>query len=185
MEAEGSRLPAVREESPDDRLGGLDSSVGQLERLCARLEQAEKDFKHLTSECQTVLHGLVEVDRRHSAAIAGLSERLGDWCNLEGKLLEESARRIEKFERGVSHEWMVLRKLNEEPIAELRDQADALRRTCLEAARLARLRLDTAEQAYAERADELERRMEEWTRRVVPGPPELGDGRSSTPAAVG
>ena len=149
------------------RLEQLDTTLEHLERLCTRLEQAERHFKQLTDDCQGVLQGLVTVDRRHSTAVAGLNERLSDWCNLESKLLEESARRIEQFERGVSHEWMVLRQLNEEPIAEMREQADSLRRTCLEAAREARLRLEAAEQAYAAQAASLERRMIEWQRRWI------------------
>ncbi|HSK07944.1 MAG TPA: anti-sigma factor [Vicinamibacterales bacterium] len=180
MDAEAPR-PAPRRDAPPDeeQSGRIEATVGQLERLCGRLEQAEQHFKRLTDECETVLQGLVAVDRRHSGAIASLNERLGDWCNLEGKLLEESSRRIERFERGVSHEWMVLRRLNEEPIAELREQAEALRRTCLEAARLARLRLDTAERSYASHAEEIERRLAEWTHRLLP--PGGSGGPSDTP----
>ena len=151
----------------DTRLEQLDETLAHLERLCGRLEHAERQFKQLTDDCQGVLQGLVTVNRQHATAVAGLNERLGDWCNLESKLLSESARRIEQFERGVSHEWMVLRQLNEEPIADMRDQADTLRRTCLEAAREARLRLEAAEQAYASQAAGLERRMVEWQRRWI------------------
>ncbi|RPJ77148.1 MAG: hypothetical protein EHM24_00675 [Acidobacteria bacterium] len=151
----------------DARLEQLDATLEHLERLCGRLEHAERHFKQITEDCQGVMQGLVALDRRHASTVAGLNERLGDWCNLEGKLLEESARRIEQFERGVSHEWMVLRQLNEEPIAEMREQADTLRRTCLEAAREARLRLEAAEQAYASQAAALERRMVEWQRRWI------------------
>ena len=151
----------------DDWPGQLEATVGHLERLCGRLEQAERQFKRLTDECENVLHGLVAVDRRHSAAVASLNERLGDWCNLEGRLIEESSRRIERFERGVSHEWMVLRRLNEEPIVELREQAETLRRTCLEAAHIARLRLESAEQAHASHAEDIDRRLAEWTRQLL------------------
>lgn len=144
----------------------LDATLDHLEGLCSRLEQAELRFKQLTDECQAVLQGLVAVDRRHSSVVAGLNERLGDWCHLEGKLLEESARRIEQFERGVSHEWMVIRQLHEEPVAQLKEQAEQLRLACLEAARLARFRLDSAEQAYTSYAADLERRMGEWSREL-------------------
>lgn len=147
--------------------GQIDATLDHLERLCGRLEQAEARFKQLTDECEGVLHGLVAVDRRHSSVIAGLNERLGDWCHLEGRLLEESARRIEQFERGVGHEWQVIRQLHEEPLAQIREQADQLRQSCLEAARLARFRLDSAEQAYTSYAADLERRMAEWSRDVV------------------
>ncbi len=182
MEAAAPRgLPAAGEPREDDRAGQLEAALGHLERLFGRLERAEQQFKRLTDECEGVLHGLVAVDRRHSAAIASLNERLGDWCNLEGKLLEESARRIERFERGVSHEWMVLRRLNEEPIAELREQADALRRTCLEAARIARLRLEGAEQARASHAEDIDRRLAEWTRQLL----QAAQRQGSDAAALG
>lgn len=168
MEAAAPRgLPAAGEPRENDRAEQLDATLGQLERLCGRLEQAERQFKRLTDECEGVLHSLVAVDRRHSAALATLNERLGDWCNLEGKLLEESARQIERFQRGVSREWAVLRRLNEEPIAELREQAEALRRACLEAARIAQLRLESAEQARASHAEDIDRRLADWTRQLL------------------
>ncbi len=145
----------------------VDLTLDQLGRLCARLEQAEQRFKQMTDECSNVLDGLVAVDRRHATALATLNDRLGDWCSIERKLLEESARRIERFERGVEHEWTALRRLHEEPISDLRDQADKLRLACLDAARLARQRLDAAEQAYALQTADFERRMAEWARRVL------------------
>jgi hypothetical protein len=162
-EAPGDAIAAA----PRPAAGQVDATLDHLTRLCGRLEQAEARFKHLTDECEGVLQSLVAVDRRHSSVVAGLNERLGDWCHLEGKLLEESARRIEQFERGVSHEWMVIRQLHEEPIAALKDQADQLRLTCLEAARLARFRLDSAEQAYTAYTADLERRMAEWSRELL------------------
>jgi len=148
----------------EPRLEQLDRTLEHLERLCGRLEHAERHFKHLTDDCTGVLQGLVAVDRQHASAVAGLNERLGDWCRLEGKLLEESARRIGQFERGVSHEWMALRQLNEEPIAELREEAEGLRRACLEMVGVARLRLEAAEEAYAAKSAALERRLGEWQR---------------------
>ncbi len=149
------------------QLSQVDVTLEHLGHLCSRLEQAEQRFKQMTDECSTVLDGLVSVDRRHATALATLNDRLSDWCNIERKLLEESARRIERFERGVEHEWTALRRLHEEPITDLRDQADKLRLACLDAARLARQRLDAAEQAYAIQTADFERRMAEWTRRVL------------------
>lgn len=177
---DGGAIPGKADMQAEDRPGQLEATVGHLERLCGRLEQAEQQFKRLTDECDKVLHGLVAVDRRHSAAIASLNERLGDWCNLEGKLLEESSRRLERFERGVSHEWMVLRRLNEEPIADLREQAETLRQTCLEAARLARLRLESAEQAHASHAEDVDRRLAEWTRQLL----QAAQGADGQPVAA-
>ncbi|MFB3854020.1 MAG: anti-sigma factor domain-containing protein [Vicinamibacterales bacterium] len=148
-------------------LGQLDSTLDHLERLCVRLEQAERNLKRMTDECGDVLQSLVVVDRRHSAAVADLNQRLSNWCDIERKLLEESARRIERFERGVGREWTVLRRLHEEPIESMRAQAEDLRRACLEAARLAQQRLDTVEEAYAARAAALEQRMTEWSQQIV------------------
>jgi hypothetical protein len=145
----------------------LDATLDQLQRLCGRLEQAESRFKQLTDECEGVLKGLVAVDRRHSSVIAGLNDRLGEWCHIESRMLEESARRIEQFERGVGHEWMVLRQLHEEPLAQLKDDADQLRMACLEAARTARFRFDAVEKAYTSYAADMERRLTEWSRELL------------------
>jgi hypothetical protein len=160
----------------------LDATLQHLERLCGRLEQAEARFKQLTDECEGVLTGLVAVDRRHSSVIAGLNDRLGDWYHLESKLLEESARRIEQFERGVGHEWLVLRQLHEEPLAQLKDDADQLRMACLEAARTARFRFDAVEKACTSYAAEMERRLEEWNRELLGAVRSAGGGDQARPA---
>ncbi len=181
--AEPAQIPSTVGPTPHE----LDATLDHLARLCERLETAEQRFKRLTDECEGVLHGLVAVDRHHSGAVANLQARLGEWCNLEGKLLQESARRIEQFERGVGHEWLVIRQMHEEPIAEMRDQAAQLRLACLEAARLARFRLDSAEHAYTAYASDLERRMGEWRRELlaVAGAKSLTDGNPSAPPADG
>ncbi|MGE5360169.1 MAG: hypothetical protein ACM3NQ_14225 [Bacteroidales bacterium] len=163
----GGRPAGDADPGQPPKLAQFDNTLEHLARLCARLEQAEQRFKQMTDECGTVLDGLVSVDRRHATTLATLNDRLGDWCSIERKLLEESARRIERFERGVEHEWTALRRLHEEPLSELRDQADKLRMACLDAASLARQRLDTAEQTYAMQAADLERRLAEWSRQVL------------------
>lgn len=165
---EGAGLPGSRADDVNaPKLERLESTLAHLERLCGRLEQAERQFKKLTDECGDVLQNLVFVDRSHSAAIAGLNERLSNWCDLERKLLEESARRIDSFERGVGYEWKVLRRLHEEPLEELRAQADELRRACIEAARIASQRLESVDRAYAAHTAALERRMDDWGRQLL------------------
>ncbi len=149
------------------KLDQLDNTLEHLGRLCGRLEQAEQRFKQMTDECGRVLNGLVSVDHLHVSTIATLNDRLGDWCSIERKLLEESARRIERFERGVEREWTALRQLHEEPIVDLREQADKLRLACLDAARLVRERLDAADHGYLLQTANLERRLSEWSERVL------------------
>jgi len=148
-------------------LARVESTLDHLGHLCARLEHAEQRFKQMTDECGSVLDGLAAVDRRHATTLATLNDRLGDWCNIERKLLEESASRIERFERGVEHEWTALRRLHEEPIADLRNQADKLRAACLDAARLVRERLDAADRNHLLQTVSLERRLAEWSDRLI------------------
>ena len=163
--ADGTADPASAAVSQG--LARVESTLDHLGHLCARLEHAEQRFKQMTDECGSVLQGLVAVDRRHATTLAALNDRLGDWCSIERKLLEESARRIERFERGVEREWMALRRLHEEPIEDLRDQADKLRAACLDAARLVRERLDAADRDHALQAVDLERRLADWSDRLV------------------
>ncbi len=159
--------PSDRPAAVPESLAQVDATLEHLNHLCARLEQAEHRFKQMTEECGNVLEGLVAVDRRHAITLATLNDRLGDWCSIERKLLEESASRIERFERGVEREWMALRKLHEEPIEDLRDQADKLRAACLDAARLVRDRLDAADRSQLLQTVHLERRLAEWSERLI------------------
>ena len=58
---------------------------------------------------------------------------------------------------------MVLRQLHEEPLAQLKDDADQLKMACLEAARTARFRFDSVEKAYTSYAAELDQeKLQEW-----------------------
>jgi hypothetical protein len=128
---------------------------------------------------------LIAVDRRHSSMIAGLNDRLGDWYRLESKLLEESARRIEQFERGVGHEWVALRQLHEEPLTQMKGDAEQLRIACLDAARTARSRLDSLEKAHTSYTAELERRLTEWSRELLGAVAAASGGRGDAPALPG
>jgi hypothetical protein len=117
--------------SPSDlkhKLNELDTTLQQLQRVRQRLEDTEQRFSRITTQCGGLLDALVRLDQQHAASVAAVNTRLTG-------LVDESARRIESFERGVSHEWTVLRQLYEAPLEDLRRQASELRAACLEVAR--------------------------------------------------
>jgi hypothetical protein len=158
----------------------LPSGAERVEALCERLERAERRLQEMADGYGAVLGNLSEVDRKHTSTVAALNERLGDWCDLERKLLEESARRIERFERGVGHEWTVLRRMHEESIQSVHEQAGEIRRLCGEATGAVQLRLEAAEGDYANRATALEQQMREWVRRLF----EVGQVSGAVEAAA-
>ena len=73
----------------DSAASMLTPPVHRVEDVCDRLEHAERRLKEMAEACSAVLENLSEVDRKHSMTVAALNERLGDWFDLEGKLLSE------------------------------------------------------------------------------------------------
>ena len=108
-------------------------SLTQIKETQRHLEEMETRLAALTRECEKILEGWSRTDERHASAVAALNERLGDWTDIERRLLAESATRLQQFERNVLHEWNTLRQKHEEPILRLDAQATRIAETCVSA----------------------------------------------------
>jgi hypothetical protein len=110
------------------RLHLLDVTLHDLERVRQRLEDTEQRFGRIMRDSASLLEALGRLDEQRAGSVAALNARLTS-------LIDDSNRRIESFERGVSHEWTVLRELYEAPLDDLKRQAQELRSACLEVTR--------------------------------------------------
>jgi Anti-sigma-K factor rskA len=135
---------SVRELPPDSEAASPDRdtpvhaeqvslSLQQIKQTQQHLEEMETRLADLTRDCAAILEQWSRTDERHSSAVAALNERLGDWTDLERRLLTESATRLQQFERNVLHEWHALRQKHEEPILRLDAQATRIAETCVSA----------------------------------------------------
>ncbi len=111
----------------------LSLSLQQIKQTQQHLAEMETRLADLTRDCAQILEQWSRTDERHASAVAALNERLGDWTDLERRLLTESATRLQQFERNVLHEWHALRQRHEEPILRLDAQATRIAESCVSA----------------------------------------------------
>jgi hypothetical protein len=87
---------------------------------------AEQRLAELTDRCAEILRRWVETDQRHAHALNEVEERLREWAAIEGRLQQDSIQRLRELETSIEHEWLALRRIQDEPVQQLREQAIAI-----------------------------------------------------------
>ncbi len=121
----------------EQRVQQLDEAIASVQQTESRLKENEASLRRMTETCAGLLQGGTTVEQ-----LDALNDRLSH-------LVDESARRIERFEAGMGREWEALRDLYEQPLQAFQEQALAIRRTSLEAAQAVALCRQIAEETYA------------------------------------
>jgi hypothetical protein len=102
----------------------------------------------------------------------------------------DASQRLQDLEQMVQHEWTALRDVHEEPLKQLREQANSLTEVCIATAHSAQRGFDQAEARLAAIETELDRRMTDLRRemqavvaelRANPGLARLGAAQASWP----
>jgi hypothetical protein len=156
-----------------------------------RLAPVEQRLAQLTARCAEIVDHWAEVDHRRAQAVGDVESRLAEWGAIEGRLQQDSARRIREFEHTIEHEWKSLRQIHEEPARQLREQAAALGEICVAAANLALQGFERAEARVAALERDLQGRLTQLStdqqtilaeiRREGPRPAQLGTGVAPFP----
>jgi hypothetical protein len=164
--------------APDLRLQFEQVSIAlqQLRQTHGSLHEMESRLAELTRECETILDRWARNDEKHASAVLELHSRLGEWNDLERKLLGESAARVHQFERSLQHEWQALKQKHEQPLQQLEAQATRIGETCLSAVDHALRGLDRAEARLAALEQELYREMGDLSREVREAVAEMRHG---------
>ena len=141
----------------DKRLTDLQS---QLERLSDSLRQwqdqreslkpAEDRIADLTRQCGEIVHQWSASSERQERAVRQLEERVSSFSAAEDRLHRDSATRFKSLERVIEQEWSGLRRLHQEPVRELREQAAALGALSVAAANSSVSGLERAEARLAD-----------------------------------
>lgn len=177
----------------EQRLGELE---GQIERLTLALvrwreteeqrEPPERRLAQLTEQCADVLKSWTATSERHAHAVGELETRLTGWNDIEARLQRDAASRFHGLERTIEREWASLRNLHEEPVRELRQQAETLTEISVNAAGSAQTGIERAEARLATLEHDLHRRIDELSRDIHAVLVELrhhgGPGLSGGPA---
>src|ERR1051325_2266599 len=115
----------------------LDEAVARVRQAQNRLEQSEEGLRRLMQDRGGLLQGVLTIEQ-----LVEVNTRLG-------RLVEESAQRMETLEDRISREWTSLREQYEEPLRAFKEQANELREASLEAARSVALSRQIAESSFA------------------------------------
>ena len=174
------------EETP--RASDLQIQVEQVNLALRQLRQTQESLNGLetrmgemTRECASILDRWARNDERHATAVVELHSRLGEWNDIERRLLNESTTRIHQFERSLTHEWQAIRQSHQEPLRQIEAQTTRVTEACLTAVDQAlkgfdraETRLGTLEQDLQREMGTLSREVREAVAELRQGPPQLG-----------
>jgi len=130
------------------------------------LQPMERRLADLTDQCTEILERWAETGDRHIQVVNELETRLTAWNDAEARLQQDAAGRLQQLERIIQQEWTELRRIHEEPMRELREQAANLGAVSVAAAQSAQAGFEKAEARLAAIEGDLHRWMGELSRDV-------------------
>src|SRR5215467_4247808 len=155
------------------RLADLEAN---LERLNSTLQQwgktgepshpVEHHLALLAERCSDIVRQWSATSERHAQAVGELEAKLNDWNDIAARLQRDATWRFQDLERLIEHEWASLRRLHEEPVRQLRDQAESLTEICVSTAGSTQTGIERAEARLAVLERDLHRRMDDLSRDV-------------------
>ena len=130
------------------------------------VQPMEEQLRELTDRCAEIINRWDLTSERHARAIADVESKLQHWNTIEHRLEEESAQRVRELSEVIRREWDDLRRIHEEPVKQLRDQAAALGETCMAAASLAVRGFERTEARLAALETDLHARLHQLSRDI-------------------
>ncbi len=109
------------------------------------LEPATQHLARLAERCNEILSRWADADALHSHVVNEAEMRLTEWGAIENRLEQDYAKRLRQLEEAIGHEWQALRRVHEEPVKQLRQEAAALSEVAVSAANLALQGFERAE----------------------------------------
>src|SRR6185369_4006867 len=147
-------------------LNRLHSSIQEREETAEPPLPVEQHLANLAEQCSDILKQWAATSERHEQAVSQLEAKLSDWNDAAGRIQRDASGRFQDLERLIEHEWASLRRLHEEPVRQLRDQADSLTEICMSTAGSAQTGIERAEARLATIEKDLHRRMDDLSRDV-------------------
>ena len=86
---------------------------------------------------------------RHTTAVSQLETYASEWKDSSPRVRQETADRLQELESTIEREWDTLKKMQEEPIRELREQAESLSQVSLAMANASQEGVERAEARFA------------------------------------
>jgi iron-sulfur cluster repair protein YtfE (RIC family) len=147
-------------------LDRLNSSLQQLVKTGDVPHPVEQHLARLADRCSDIVKQWAATSDRHEVAVTELEAKLNDWNDVSARLQRDATWRFQDLERLIEHEWASLRRLHEEPVRQLRDQAESLTEICVSTAGSAQTGIERADARLATLERDMHRRMDDLSRDV-------------------
>ena len=156
----------VRLSDLEAQLARLNSTLQQWGKSGELPHPSEQHLAHLAERCSEIVRQWAATSERHAHAVSDLEAKLNDWNDVADRLQRDATWRFQDLERLIEHEWASLRRLHEEPVRQLRDQAESLTEICVSTAGSTQTGIERAEARLATLEKDLHRRMDDLSRDV-------------------
>jgi hypothetical protein len=131
----------------------------QLDRLWqaaeGNVQSVEQRLAGMADQYAENLKRWAVTAERHSRTVTQLESYVAEWKDANSRIQQDTFQRLRELETVIQHEWDALKKIHEQPVKELREQAANLTEVCIATASVARQGFDRAEARLASFEDDV------------------------------
>jgi len=151
----------------EQRLTNLQNQVERLWRKAeASVPPIEQRLAAMADQYAEYLKRWASTVERHTQAVAQLEAYAGEWKDASSRVRQETTDRLQDLEATIEREWDVLKQMQEQPIRELREQAESLQQASLAMASASEQSVERAEARFASFESDVHFRLAELTREL-------------------
>ena len=148
----------------EQRLSNLQNQVERLWRKAeASVPPVEQRLASMAEQYAEHLKRWAATVERHTNAVAQLETYATEWRDTNTQMRQETAERLHDLESTIEREWQTLKRMQEEPIRELREQAESLTQVSVAMSRASQQGLERTEARFASFEREVHLRLNELT----------------------
>ena len=151
----------------EQRLSNLQTQVERLWRKAeANVPPIEQRLAAMADQYADYLKRWAATVERHTQAVSQLEAYASEWKDASSRVRQETSERLHELESTIEREWDSLKQMQEEPIRELREQAESLTQASLAMASASQQGVERAEARFASFEGEVHVRLAELTREL-------------------
>lgn len=151
----------------EQRLSNLQTQVERLWRKAeANVPPIEQRLAAMADQYAEYLKRWAATVERHTQAVAQLESYASEWKDASSRVRVEATERLQDLEATIEREWEDLKRMQEEPIRELREQAESLQQASLAMANASLSGVERAEARFATFENDVHLRLAELTREL-------------------
>jgi len=148
----------------EQRLSNLQSQVERLWRKAeTSIPPVEQRLASMADQYAEYLKRWAATVERHTHAVTQLEAYASEWRDASTQMRQETSDRLHELESTIEREWDTLKRMQEEPIRELREQAESLTQVSVAMSNASQQGLERAEARFASFEREVHLRLNELT----------------------